>query len=463
MNTVSLLHKKGISSFWRLVFLAMTVLIPAAVMAITPVPTSPPGFIPIVINNGPGEQGDPHVSGDFAAYTSDLTIRYYNFATGTDAGIPNTLLIPGATWIWAPGITAATAPAELAQFFFTKSITLGATPTAANILVAADDFAEVRVNGTVVGTTGSTTDSSVAFVAANSLISFNIQPHLTAGANTITIRGQNGTGAFASCTNCTYQQHPAGILVGGSITVGGGAVTFASDTSWQAFAGDPAAGATALGSAQNVCLTASVPANCPSGATLYAFSGAGWGAGTGNVRDQLSDISGSKIVFSRINTGGKVAVMVFDAATGTLVEIDPTPTSIRLGSAIGGNTVAYIDFGLELNGELVVHDLVGGLSTRLTNDTANERSPSVSSDGNVVTWEHCVTSCAIYQAVKAGAFWAVGTTVGAPANNPDTNGSLVVYDSNRGSGFDIFWKPVAVGAEVALQILRPGGQPEHRR
>mgnify|MGYP001584142731 CR=1 FL=1 len=125
----------------------------------------------------------------------------------------------------APGITAATAPAELAQFFFTKSITLGATPTAANILVAADDFAEVLVNGTVVGTTGSTTDIWVASLAANSLKSFNILPHLTAGANTITIRGQNGTGALASCTNCTYQQAPAGILVSGEITVGGGAVT----------------------------------------------------------------------------------------------------------------------------------------------------------------------------------------------------------------------------------------------
>ena len=70
----------------------------------------------------------------------------------------------------------------------------------------------------------------------------------------------------------------------------------------------------------------------------------------------------------------------------------------------------------------------------------------------MVTWEHCTASCEISQAVKTGTLWAVSTTVGTPASNPDTNGSLVVYDSDRGSGSDIFWKPVSGGLEVQLQI-----------
>jgi hypothetical protein len=47
----------------------------------------------VTVNDGPGNQTDPHVSGDLAAYTSTVTgstqIRYYNFLTSTDIGIPN--------------------------------------------------------------------------------------------------------------------------------------------------------------------------------------------------------------------------------------------------------------------------------------------------------------------------------------------------------------------------------------
>jgi hypothetical protein len=126
--------------------------------------------------------------------------------------------IPGAFWIWAPGITGTTAPAELAEYFFAKRIQINGKPTAGAVLIAADDFAEVRVNGTAVGTTGSTTDISLATAAASSLKSIDISAHLKAGANWITIRGQNGEAAFAGCTTCTYAQHPAGVVFGVSIT-----------------------------------------------------------------------------------------------------------------------------------------------------------------------------------------------------------------------------------------------------
>jgi hypothetical protein len=42
----------------------------------------------VTINGGPGDQFDPHVSGDWVAYTADFGIRYYNFATNIDAAIP---------------------------------------------------------------------------------------------------------------------------------------------------------------------------------------------------------------------------------------------------------------------------------------------------------------------------------------------------------------------------------------
>ncbi len=251
----------------RLVGLMMAV-IPATVLAVTPANGPAPTLTPVTINNGPGDQYDPHVSGDFAAYTSDLSIRYYRFSTATDDGIP-----------------------------------LG-----------------------------------------------------------------------------------------------------------------PAA------------------------------------------RDLLSDISGSKIVFSRVITGVKTAVMVFDSSTAAApIEVDPASGVTRIGSAIGGNTVAYVDFTLESRGELVIHDLTTSTSTRITNDAAYDANPSVSPDGTVVTWEHCATSssnCDVWQAVKSGAVWTVAAASDStnPEANPDTNGSLVVYDSNRAGNADLYWRPVAGGAEVQLQL-----------
>lgn len=142
--------------FWILAGVLAAVAVPAS-LAVTI--GTPPATTQSIVNNGAGDQTDPHVSGSLVSYTSCTAwacrIHYHDLATGTDAVIPTTVSpISGATWIWAPGITGATTPAELAQYFFSKSITLAAAPTAASFLVAVDDFAELRINGTVVGTRG---------------------------------------------------------------------------------------------------------------------------------------------------------------------------------------------------------------------------------------------------------------------------------------------------------------------
>jgi hypothetical protein len=185
----------------------------------------------------------------------------------------------------------------------------------------------------------------------------------------------------------------------------------------------------------------------------------------GGSHDLLSDVSGSRIVFSRIFTGARIGVMVFDAASGApAVELDAHDGTTRLGSAIGANTVAYIDLGLEpLNGgELVIRDLVTALPTRITFDTSYDQNPSVSADGRVVVWEKCPASspsvCDIYQAVKTVDSWIIGPTTLSPdpEGNPDSSGTLVVYDSTRAGNSDIFWRPVGGGAEVQLEM--PGAE-----
>jgi hypothetical protein len=183
-----------------------------------------------------------------------------------------------------------------------------------------------------------------------------------------------------------------------------------------------------------------------------------------SARDLLSDVSGSRIVFSRVISGVKTAVMVFDTATAASpVEIDAALGTTRLGSAIGGDTVAYIDFGLEANGELVIHDLSTSTSLRITNDTVPDQSPSVSPDGTVVTWEHCNSSfsnCNIWKAVKDGAVWSVSIVSNTPnsESNPDTNGAFVVYDSFRSGNADVFWR-LPGGHEVHLQTSSFEGNP----
>ena len=268
MKNISL-WSKALACSLSFLLIAMASLTSAAAQAVAPVNGTPITLIPVTINNGAGDQYDPHISGDWTAYTSDSSIRYYNFATNTDAAIP-------------------------------------------------------------------------------------------------------------------------------------------------------------MGS---------------------------------SARDLLSDISGSKIVFSRVITAVKTAVMVFETATAaTPIEIDAAVGSNRIGSAIGGNTVAYMDFGLEAHGEVVIHDLTTSTSQRITNDVLFAQNPSVSPDGAVVTWEQCSTSttnCDIWQAVKSGAVWTVSAAANSanPEANPDTNGSLVVYDSIRGlDRGDIFWRPVGGGAELQLQL-----------
>ncbi|MDO8586726.1 MAG: PKD domain-containing protein [Armatimonadota bacterium] len=50
-------------------------------------------FTPIIINNGPGHQADPHVSGNLVSYTSTLPtsseIRYFDFSSSLDQAIPS--------------------------------------------------------------------------------------------------------------------------------------------------------------------------------------------------------------------------------------------------------------------------------------------------------------------------------------------------------------------------------------
>lgn len=57
-------------------------------VVVVPFNGPPPTLASVTINNCAGDQYDPYLSGDWISYTSINSIRYYNFATNTDAEIP---------------------------------------------------------------------------------------------------------------------------------------------------------------------------------------------------------------------------------------------------------------------------------------------------------------------------------------------------------------------------------------
>jgi len=67
--------------------------------------------------------------------------------------------------------------------------------------------------------------------------------------------------------------------------------------------------------------------------------------------------------------------------------------------------------------------------------------------------EMCVgANCDILKAVRTGGAWTVSSVVATPSNeeNPDTDGTWIVYDSNRTGNSQIYFQPVGGGAETQL-------------
>jgi hypothetical protein len=178
--------------------------------------------------------------------------------------------------------------------------------------------------------------------------------------------------------------------------------------------------------------------------------------GPAGTQDQLSDTSDERVTFARSGPGG-TAIMLYDWASDTTTEIDPQPSPARTAPAIGSDTVAFIDLGASPEGELFATRLTGS-TTRVTTDTRTDRNPAVAPSGGLIVYESCGASCDIHQAAWNGSGWVVTTLAGTPdpEADPDTDGSVVVYDAVRSGDRDIFWQPVGGGAEQRVAL--PGEQ-----
>jgi hypothetical protein len=178
------------------------------------------------------------------------------------------------------------------------------------------------------------------------------------------------------------------------------------------------------------------------------------------IVDILSDVSGNLVAFSRIEPD-RNAIVIFDTAANTTTEIDPHAGSNRIGAAIGGNTVAFIDMSVG-DGDVDSYDLATNTLQAVSSDPAPEQNPNVAPDGNTIVWELCptsITSCDIKKAVRpgSGSPFVVSTVANSPdpEGNPDTDGTTIVYDGNitgNPTGQDIYFVPVAGGTTTQLAI-----------
>src|ERR1051325_1755113 len=180
----------------------------------------------------------------------------------------------------------------------------------------------------------------------------------------------------------------------------------------------------------------------------------------GNGLDSQPDVGGNLIAFTELGAQS-TGVAVFN--TLLMMRTDIAGTA-RSNPALGGDLVAYEDrsfFAAPNQSEIGVYDLSTDIDIRLTNDLLFDKNPAMSPTGNSVVWEKCQTdgfNCNIYAALQTspGVFTTRALTSAVDNRNPDTNGQIAVYISNRSGENDIYYQPLAGGSETRIAI--PGDQ-----
>jgi hypothetical protein len=170
--------------------------------------------------------------------------------------------------------------------------------------------------------------------------------------------------------------------------------------------------------------------------------------------DQLSDVNGTHIAFAR-QTGLSRTLMVHDVTTTNTIQIGPD-NSGAFSSALGDDTVAFVS-GDDIKVGRISDP--GGALANLSNSAAQDSHPAVSPDGNAVVWQACsFPSCSILKSTFNSVSWSSAVVVAnAPAANtsPDTDGTSIVYDSDRAGsvdGSDIYYQALSGGADTQLSL-----------
>jgi len=175
--------------------------------------------------------------------------------------------------------------------------------------------------------------------------------------------------------------------------------------------------------------------------------------------DYLPDIDGSMIVYTHI-TSDAYETNLFDTRTaGSPITLDPQPGSQRERPAIGGRTVAWVDFGPEWpyqDPEIYVYDLFTDTATRLTDDSFYDTDPDVSPDGSTVVWAACQvyeSGCRIWQATRSDGGWSAAQLPGdGERKRPSVDDRFIVYEGNDAGEEDIYWRERGSNVEHRISL-----------
>ncbi len=174
----------------------------------------------------------------------------------------------------------------------------------------------------------------------------------------------------------------------------------------------------------------------------------------GGTSDFLADVSGGTIAFTRLSPS-ESAIFSYAVGASSAVEVNPMPGATRQAAQIGTSTVAWQEYGASIFADIVAYDVASGGTTRLTNDQLLNQEPAISPEGAVIAWMKCANPsapCDIWSAVRTGAVWITYriTKGNGDCTHPDTNGTVVVYSCDRGTGDQLYWQAVTGGAEYHL-------------
>jgi uncharacterized repeat protein (TIGR01451 family) len=187
--------------------------------------------------------------------------------------------------------------------------------------------------------------------------------------------------------------------------------------------------------------------------------------------DADPDVSGTTIVYIHA-TAADQSIDSFDTAdpTAAPLELAPDPSVARNSPVIAANTVAWTESGATSATfpQVVAYNRATGATDDLTDDAYWNTNPELSPNGAVIVWTQCTTSyntgCAVYESTLEGSSWSeppLQLTIPSlgDADDPSTNGQVVVYDSTRGGQQDIYWQPVG-GGGVESQLVLPGASED---
>jgi hypothetical protein len=191
-------------------------------------------------------------------------------------------------------------------------------------------------------------------------------------------------------------------------------------------------------------------------------------------RDFECGVDGNHIAF--ISAAPLPFLGVLDVSTSVITKIGPQLNPGPRQAAIGGSTVAYVEFASDfLTSRIRVADLTSPAVASVLSDAAlPEGSPNVSPNGNVVVWERAdrllgVQTSYVMKAVRdpVTGTWGLPQLVTSYASfgeqpQPDTDDSYIVWRAPSGVGGekDIFVQAVSGG--LVMQIAIPGYESDPR-